>query len=549
MINRRKTKMTKELEQGLVVWVKRCEALEKSIEDLLNQFRNGSIPANISRRETICHLLQSLRIFGESHFNYFHHGFLNDRFELRDKSEKENKYPPARVLRAITDQIAFDLEVITRALDQRHPYGGYTNMKDTLAIADRLGQMALRPALELGNLIDPKTTVLTYFQKSFSVRIVPYANVAIIGIPFTALHLSRDYLAIPHEVAHYIYRRGNWNGRAISLALKDKIPSSTPKYLRHWVEELFADIYGCLIAGPVMAIDFQDLQLDDPWPEFQDASKDYEDPVPILRPDTYSKILGFCKEKDEEDKCNKPLNDKWRQLARLLQNRWDKRRNDYLDRPENSPDETLTFKAGNGKEIVLTNIREPGIDLEKTKLLDDLIAQFMDGIFAPIVQKVTQGGHGYLAWSGGSANLDVIINLAEHDLEKLEKLYDEFDDLYGSIQEVETAAMVDVSNGPVVYFPDLSCDTVSVDLDSKIKESGVNIHKHWVDYVKEWTKRNDYEEITDMNKVAELLKISKRKALAKDDKKPNIWGWVELAYADGWVTRGPEPNPTGPPGV
>jgi hypothetical protein len=175
-------------------------------------------------------------------------------------------------------------------------------------------------------------------------------------------------------------------------------------------------------------------------------------------------------------------------------------------------------------------------------------------IFAPVVAQTTEKGQGYLEWSGNGQRLEVIKNLVDGNLEDWENLYEAFDELHDSIQKVDSPSaqqefLMDNPNKPVVWLPDLVCNTASSEEDLDMKLAGIDINKLWIDYVKEWTIRNGHNEISDDNKGDELLNQSEpkelRKALTTDDNSLEVWGWVNLAYAEGWVTRGPEPNPVG----
>jgi hypothetical protein len=132
------------------------------------------------------------------------------------------------------------------------------------------------------------TRLITYFQKNVSIRVIPYASVALIGIPYTTINASKDFLAIPHEVGHYLYWKGIVNGHTIQQELSISVPKN-PAWCFDWLEETFADVYGCLIAGPTIALSFQDLQLRRTPKEF--IKNDEEHPVPILRPNIYNKVL------------------------------------------------------------------------------------------------------------------------------------------------------------------------------------------------------------------------------------------------------------------
>jgi hypothetical protein len=76
-----------------------------------------------------------------------------------------------------------------------------------------------------------------------------------------------------------------------------------------WLEEIFADIYGCLIGGPVMALSSQDLAMAGSLKDF--VENDDEHPAPALRPDIYLAVLeqvgGYdhtvAKLKERWDQC------------------------------------------------------------------------------------------------------------------------------------------------------------------------------------------------------------------------------------------------------
>jgi hypothetical protein len=159
----------------------------------------------------------------------------------------------------------------------------------TLKRADYWTDKALRP---VKGLLPEATAALIYVEKMASIRIVPYAPVAFIAIPFTSIRAQRDLLAIPHEVGHHVYWNGKldgggWLREALVHLLEQQ--SERPAWIKRWVEEVFADIFGCLIAGPLIALDFQDLQLQNSQQGF--VEDDGEHPTPVLRPYVYTKVL------------------------------------------------------------------------------------------------------------------------------------------------------------------------------------------------------------------------------------------------------------------
>jgi len=242
------------------IWLKRWQALEKTINN-----------TNI-QDTTLSSMLTCLKAFGEDQFRFFYDGFNDGRL-------LPSVYHPAEyVLSAILAQVSYDLSAIRQAADQRRT----PELKAILDKADQLAQSALNLAIEKGLL---KTGgVVTYFDKSPYIRVIPYAPVALIGIPYTSIESPRDLLAIPHEVGHYVYHHTT----GLAAKLHTQIPFDPP-WFNQWLEEIFADIYGCLIAGPVIGLDFQDLLLDNPTEHF--TEDDGYHPIDAIRPFIYIQIL------------------------------------------------------------------------------------------------------------------------------------------------------------------------------------------------------------------------------------------------------------------
>jgi hypothetical protein len=278
----------------------RADALLQGIHDLDTAIveLEESLPSH--RLNIITHLLTRLEAFGRSHFKFFYEGFANGDLEI------SSEFPPQRVFESILDQISFDLEVILRASSQRRQ--GIATMNDTLVQADKLAMLALDYAVITASLVDSPVpeepwTALTYLQKSPSVRVIPYANVALVGVPLTSLMEKRDLLAIPHEVGHFVYWRRVRSTSPVSRALFLSPPSIAA--YRKWEEEMFADAYGAITAGPILALDFQELALEHIPDQFLDENDDH--PSPILRPLLYAKVIEARGEKVE---------------ATLLRERW-----------------------------------------------------------------------------------------------------------------------------------------------------------------------------------------------------------------------------------
>jgi hypothetical protein len=272
------------------IWCQRWQALHSTIQHHLRRLENE--PNQIDRQETVQSLLTTLRYFGKSQVGFFVRGFSPG---ASPRLEPSPDYPPEYALRVTVDQIAYDLDVLQRAQQQRTKGSSSREMRETLALADTLAYAALEPAIRQG-LID-HTTVVTYFQKLVNVRIIPYAPVALIGLPLSAMTVTHDLLAIPHEVGHYIFRYGRvqhgaHKGSRFETALASELKTMAqpiPQWALNWLEEIFADVYGALVAGPIMALGFEDLITDDPFAEF--VHDDGEHPIAALRLPIYHRVL------------------------------------------------------------------------------------------------------------------------------------------------------------------------------------------------------------------------------------------------------------------
>lgn len=267
-----------------LIWEDRWETLNAVIDQVLVKLET-TLDAELPRRQTLYWLVRSLQAFAADQFDFFKEGFSDTgTFQLQPSED----YPENFVFRTTLDQVGHDLTVIEQIIQQRQEnrvvYLGKqkVSLNERLHQADQLAQLALEPAMKAG--IIGKTAVITYFQKSPSIRVLPYASVALIAVPYASIGNDRDLLAIPHEVGHYIYR----HGRSLRYDLEQRIPRY-PAWRRRWLEEIFSDIYGAMIAGPVLALSFQDLLMGKPVTEFLGDHGDH--PVPFLRPYIYHSVL------------------------------------------------------------------------------------------------------------------------------------------------------------------------------------------------------------------------------------------------------------------
>lgn len=312
-----------------VIWKYRWDTLHQMMGDMVEHLQRQEdhlkAEANaenimISRFDTLQTLVTCLQRFGQKQFDFFYNGFSEEPTDERPHVgylKPSIDYPEEFVFRRTLDQIGYDLSLFQTIILQRETAseqkgGKKSPLYEALHTADRLAYQALKPAINAGLIED--ATVLTYFQKSPSVRLIPYAPIALVAIPHSCIALpemvasrenqavrdasARDFLAIPHEVGHYVYRHGQFDGQTLSEALFDKL-ARQGREVNQWLEEIFSDVYGCLVAGPVMALDFMEMMMNHSPAEF--ISNDTDHPTPAIRPHAYFKILRDMKCKDQAD--------------------------------------------------------------------------------------------------------------------------------------------------------------------------------------------------------------------------------------------------------
>jgi hypothetical protein len=247
-----------------------------------------------------------LGTFADELLDFFNANFASGNFE------HSANFPEEHVYWTIVDQAQSDLEVIQRAAEQRLSLPS-SPMLNVLSEADYLAQSIVDVAMA-SKLLEDNTRAITYFQKSASVRVLPYARLALVGIPFTCLDEPRDFLSIPHEIGHYVF----WHGRARPLP-QGAVNTDINSYQEHlsygltggaltslntlahagslgfagwsyvWLEELFADLFGFLMSGPAAALTAQEMAVS--RSRSQLITSDNDHPVPVVRPYTHLKML------------------------------------------------------------------------------------------------------------------------------------------------------------------------------------------------------------------------------------------------------------------
>ena len=310
------------------MWNTRWGAIKATMTGTGARYAQLGTTAGYSQIAVLGQAVDLLQSFATEMFDFFSTGFANGHLV------PPTQCPSDYVYSCIQDQAQYDLQVLQLAADQRLN-APYSPMLDTLNVADVLAQRALTQAQAI---LPEGMRAVTYFQKSPAIRVLPYANLALIGIPYSSIDYHPDLLTIPHEIGHFLF----WHGQASSL------PPQTPTYqqnLQHqlsqnvlgelnnlaesrlsalavtvplsklfhhwcyvWLEELFADLLGCWVAGPVSALTIQEIVLR--RPQHQMTASDADHPVGILRPYVHLKTLAARNDPD------------WNACAALLKTYW-----------------------------------------------------------------------------------------------------------------------------------------------------------------------------------------------------------------------------------
>ncbi len=313
--------MSTETEQALAelaLWKQRWQALDSTAETLISRLCKTP---DFYHKSTLLHALRGLRQFSKQSFDFLLDGFYEKQTynflplditialqNVKNGDLKTRRYglPSNYILNYTLTQVGYDLEMLHRVIEQLQLEfeTSLQQFNQTLQRADHLAWSALQPVM----LKSSNMTVITYFQRGMTVRILPYASIALIGIPVSCLTTPQDLLAIPHEVGHFIYwqsmvENGQAPNQQMRFADTQKMNVLTrrklftymadrglPDAYQGWMEEIFADAYGCWIAGPLIGRTAQFLQMCRPEEEFLLDDGHY--PTPVLRPLIYAALLG-----------------------------------------------------------------------------------------------------------------------------------------------------------------------------------------------------------------------------------------------------------------
>ncbi len=212
----------------------------------------------------------------------------------------------------LLSKISTDINIVQQALWQRglNPATQkITHQGFVLKVGDSLAAASLQKVKDT-DLLPKHVTPYSYLQNRIDIRLIPYYDVVLLSVPYGVMNstcnwLATDYLAIPHEIGHYLFWWGTvvkedanrvleehrhpaaqeGNGR---IAIRETLETATegePDWVKAWLEELFADAVGCLIAGPISILGFQELLTSSSPKSLEGHDQDdHAHPFPSLRP-------------------------------------------------------------------------------------------------------------------------------------------------------------------------------------------------------------------------------------------------------------------------
>ena len=344
-----------------------------ALVEMAAELGRGGVAGAMTRHHTTLIALHCLAAYARKQFDFLHRGLgPGGTFEADDR------YPLEFLLEATARQMSFDIDVLLRGLAHREGASSSPAMRSTLELADRLAVEALLPAAR--HALVGATVLLTYFQKSPTIRLIPYAPLGVIGIDFSATGDHMRLLAIAHEVGHHVYRQLTVNYAAHLdeqiEALASPAPEATkswPLWLLAWQEEIFADIYAAIVAGPAAAVGLQQLILTGRRSSLVEDDGDH--PLDALRPHIMHTTLRVMAEQG-----NPELGAALSISADVLDAAWQ----EHLAQ-RSAPAEFVP--AGGDAPVALA---------EAGAALDGLVREMLNGLSAPLVADAD-----HTPWSSG----------------------------------------------------------------------------------------------------------------------------------------------------
>jgi hypothetical protein len=215
--------------------------------------------------------------------------------------EEKDEFTRATILHSALGTALEEWDTIRHALEQRENdrYDSILAELDTLSV-ECLSPLFGRERFKNGG-------VYTYIHKLFDIRRFAFSSTPLIGAPYDALNAPEAWLAIPHETGHYVF----WNGtntfesfsrfyfelqkyvlQVLEIAIQKRVTGNLFRRKglafqtwMNWIDEIFADVFGTLVAGPAYAWSMQsNLRAQFSLRDLYHSHEEPEHPDPFIRP-------------------------------------------------------------------------------------------------------------------------------------------------------------------------------------------------------------------------------------------------------------------------
>lgn len=312
---------------------------------------------------------------------------------------------------------ATDFRLAQQAVHQRQrmPYRDnetwITWESHMLYLADLMAYECLKPLISAG-ILPEDTAVVTYLQQSTEIRLLPYYNIMLIALPSWVQNLyarpSLAFLVIPHEIGHSLYRFGRLgaDGQLVHEKLQEGLENlgiGENDWRARWLEELFADAFGCLMAGPASVLGIQEYLATGVPAHFMEPSPDH--PTAAIRPLIQTEILRIIDDRGIKSYKNVP---------KLLDDHWQI----YLTNDGSEP-----LRQGAVKSVRF-NLNKKGDELSGESLLEKVRPVL--SLILDVFEELFPGDKSPKHWATWSNDIEADDRPVAQNLEALQEQYRQF---------------------------------------------------------------------------------------------------------------------------
>lgn len=218
--------------------------------------------------------------------------FAEDYIDLLGRAPDEIFRYPFIVSKGI-ERLLQEWNVLSRASEQRVIEGFNANIEKASVAAQQYCDKwnSIIPNDIPDDSFHKLEPPVVYFEKIFRISRSIYApEIPVISIPLTDYNQEENWQGLAHEFSHHIF----WNGFSVDDVgamqqkvrdlISDKLPPHKAALWKIWLEEVFADVYGTLLAGPEYALSAQD-RIGEQISRVEDLTiADHQHPCNYLRP-------------------------------------------------------------------------------------------------------------------------------------------------------------------------------------------------------------------------------------------------------------------------